>query len=134
MAPLLVKKYLLLLLTFYASTCFAEVGYVEPWGRDTALVKRESSNTSLPPKKSNLWIKMATGIIHFHQKVISPVDGPRSHYRPSSSHYMLQAMQKHGFAQGFIMGCDRLLRENSDPWLYKKTRDEGMLLKWDPVK
>ena len=53
-------------------------------------------------------------VIDFHQKVISPVDGPRSHFRPSSSQYMRQAMHNYGFFKGYIMGCDRLLRENSE--------------------
>jgi putative component of membrane protein insertase Oxa1/YidC/SpoIIIJ protein YidD len=71
-------------------------------------------------------------VIRFHQEIISPVDGPRSHFRPSSSQYMLQAVQKHGSLQGFIMGCDRLLRENSDAWVYRTTEYNGALYKWDP--
>jgi putative component of membrane protein insertase Oxa1/YidC/SpoIIIJ protein YidD len=70
--------------------------------------------------------------IWFHQNVISPVDGPRSHFKPSSSNYMLQAIQKHGFIQGYMMGCDRLLRENSDPWIYRTAVIDGALWKIDP--
>ena len=72
--------------------------------------------------------------IRFHQEVISPADGPRSHFIPSSSQYTLESMRKYGFLQGFTMGCDRLMRENDDPWVYRKTRDSaGREMKWDPV-
>jgi putative component of membrane protein insertase Oxa1/YidC/SpoIIIJ protein YidD len=72
--------------------------------------------------------------IRFHQEVISPADGPRSHFIPSSSQYTLEAMKKYGFFKGYIMGCDRLMRENSDGWVYRETRDgAGKRMKWDPV-
>jgi putative component of membrane protein insertase Oxa1/YidC/SpoIIIJ protein YidD len=73
-------------------------------------------------------------MIGFHQRVISPADGPRSHFIPSSSQYTLNAMRKYGFFQGVAMGCDRLMRENKDPWIYRLTLDqEGKLIKYDPV-
>ena len=76
----------------------------------------------------------AQKMIRFHQCVISPADGPRSHYNPSSSYYTLDAMKKYGFLQGFVMGCDRLMRENSDPWVYRTCRlEDGTVLKLDPV-
>ena len=81
----------------------------------------------------NIAIKCAEALIHFHQNVLSPVDGPRSHFRPSSSTYMLEAIHKYGFMKGFIMGCDRLLRENSDDWCYKTIESEGKLYKYNPV-
>ena len=72
--------------------------------------------------------------IRFHQEVISPADGPRSHYIPSSSQYTLEAMRKYGFFQGYVMGCDRLMRENNEEWVYRKTYDgAGRKMKWDPV-
>jgi hypothetical protein len=53
----------------------------------------------------------------------------------SSSQYTLDAMKKYGFLKGFTMGCDRLMRENDDPWVYRKTVDSiGHPMKWDPVK
>jgi uncharacterized protein len=78
--------------------------------------------------------KFAEAMIAFHQKVISPADGPRSHYIPSSSQYTLEAMRHYGFFKGYLMGCDRLMRENSDPWVYRTTRDgAGHVIKYDPV-
>jgi putative component of membrane protein insertase Oxa1/YidC/SpoIIIJ protein YidD len=110
--------------------CFAEVGYVEPWGKDSGLryIPQESAPEQKPLSPLGY---LATQVIRFHQNVISQIDGPRSHYRPSSSQYMQEAIHKYGFFKGFIMGCDRLLRENDDPWLYRTTLYEGRLYKAD---
>ncbi|MGR3973880.1 MAG: membrane protein insertion efficiency factor YidD [Candidatus Rhabdochlamydia sp.] len=102
---------------FFPLCLFALPGYHEPWGKDAHLSLVHPQKPRLP-SQSPLAYGMKV-IIKFHQDVISPVDGPRSHFRPSSSSYMLQAINKHGFLKGYLMGCDRLLRENSDPWVYR---------------
>ncbi|PJD94175.1 MAG: hypothetical protein CK425_11920 [Parachlamydia sp.] len=108
----------------------------DPWGKDAELAKCptkriESHSASC---KTPVLGMLGEKVIRFHQEVLSPADGPRSHFLPSSSQYMLEAMRKYGFFQGFSMGCDRLMRENSDPWVYPKTLDRsGTLMKWDPV-
>jgi uncharacterized protein len=123
------------LLIFSPVLLHAIPGYFEPWGKDADL--------SYPPPhpftqevkpKHSLAIRVAEQIILFHQNVLSPVDGPRSHFRPSSSTYMMQSMQKHGFIMGFFMGCDRLIRENSDPWVYRTIETEGKIFKYDPIR
>ncbi len=77
---------------------------------------------------------MAECLITFHQEVISPADGPRSHYYPTSSHYTMDAIHKYGFFRGWIMGCDRLMRENNDPWIYRTTPGRYHCdTKYDPV-
>lgn len=122
---------------FFLCFCFpllidALPGYFEPWGTDADLkypIERCQENQ---PKRT-VAVYIAEKIILFHQNVISPVDGPRSHFRPSSSSYMMQAIQKFGFIQGFIMGCDRLIRENSEDWVYPKIEENGKLFKHDPV-
>ncbi|MCB1113650.1 MAG: membrane protein insertion efficiency factor YidD, partial [Chlamydiia bacterium] len=54
---------------------------------------------------------------------------------PSSSQYTLEAMRKHGFYKGFLMGCDRLQRENNQDWVYRKGVDgRGVEIKLDPVR
>ena|SRR3990167_4756259 len=117
---------------FYSSVLFASPGYYEPWGKDSGL--------KVPPptvQTSDLSIatRIAEKIIRFHQNVISPVDGPRSHFRPSSSQYMLLAMHRYGFLKGYIMGCDRLLRENDEEWVYRTIQMEnGQIFKYDPAK
>lgn len=110
----------------------AETMYREPWGKDAALIARTSQTPPLPRKKGRL-TQLAEQVILFHQNVLSPVDGPRSHFRPTSSRYMLLAMRRYGFVKGLIMGCDRLLRENEDPWVYRTVECEGVLFKWDPT-
>ena len=109
-------------------------GYYEPWGKDADLKYSPIEIAAPAPPKHSLGVKIAKQIILFHQNVLSPVDGPRSHFRPSSSEYMLQAMQKHGFVKGFFMGCDRLMRENSADWVYLKIEEDGKLFKHDPVR
>ncbi len=110
---------------------FSEVGYVTPWGQDALLCedcpKSNHCTISLSPMG-----KVAEAIILFHHKFITQIDGPRSHFRPSSSTYMLQAIRKHGFVKGYLLGCDRLLRENEDPWAYRMRLVEGKLYKWNP--
>ena len=109
-------------------------GYFEPWGKDENLrtpVQR-SSLYDIPPSRNPLVYGMDM-LVQFHQNVISPVDGPRSHFRPTSSRYMLLAMKRHGFIKGYLMGCDRLMRENSDPWVYRQKEINGVVYKWDPT-
>lgn len=109
-----------------------------PWGKDADLVdigrsSREGICCTSPVRISPLagWGVRA---IRFHQEVISPADGPRSHFIPSSSQYTLEAMKKYGFFRGYLMGCDRLMRENNDEWVYRHTLDgAGKTMKWDPV-
>ena len=125
----------LLLITLFSLTCFANaasVGYHTPWGKGKRLANHELSASS---KKKPLTIpeRVAKTVILFHQRVLSPTDGPRSHYRPSSSEYMKQAIEKHGFMMGYLMGCDRLLRENKDRWVYKSTLYCDAEYKYDPI-
>ena len=126
----------------FLSLCFATVfniaealpGYEVPWGKDSDLIEPPLSHIPpLPNAKPNLFIKMAEKVIWVHTDIISPVDGPRSHFRPTSSRYMLLAMKRHGFIKGFMMGCDRLLRENKDPWVYRTCNVDGIEYKWDPT-
>lgn len=122
----MVFKFILPLI--FCTSAYALPGYHEPWGKDSDL--RLPQPPSPPPPRTPLsWT--VEKIVRFHQTIISPVDGPRSHFRPSSSQYMLQAVQKHGL-EGIFMGFDRLLRENSDEWVYRTTLYEGDLYKYDP--
>lgn len=112
--------------------------FSDPWGKDADLSCRRSRPTSsqqcIACPRSSILTEIGDGLIVFHQQVISPADGPRSHFIPSSSQYTRDAMREYGFFQGFIMGCDRLMRENSDPWVYRTISDSsGKVMKWDPV-
>ena len=122
-------KLILLLFPFY---CFSM-----PFGKDADLVdfKFEEETHCSPPTASGPGVKISQVLIGFHQSVITQIDGPRSHFRPSSSQYTLDAIEKYGFFKGFILGCDRLLRENEEAWIYKERLNEhGELYKWDPVR
>jgi len=106
----------------------------QPWGKDADLALRRAPSSHCPC--STLFFgSLGERLIRFHQEVISPADGPRSYHKPSSSQYTLDAMRKYGFFYGFLLGCDRLMRENADPWIYPVVKDEaGDIFKWDPVK
>lgn len=122
------KIFTFLLLPFF---CFAEIGYVEPWGKHAGLKYQQEEKASHKEPALSPMGWLATQAIQFHQNVLTHIDGPRSHFRPSSSQYMKLAIQKYGFFKGFIMGCDRLLRENEDPWIYRTTLYDGKLYKVD---
>jgi putative component of membrane protein insertase Oxa1/YidC/SpoIIIJ protein YidD len=121
------------LLLFLPALLQASPGFRLPWGKDADL-KYSSAAEAPPSPNHSLGVRLAETVIRFHQQVISPVDGPRSHFRPSSSAYMLDAMHKYGFVYGFVRGCDRLMRENSDPWVYRNIEENGQLFKYDPVR
>lgn len=77
--------------------------------------------------------KLGHKIIRFHQKVLSPADGPRSHFIPSSSTYTYRAISQYGLWRGYLLGADRLIRENGEAWLYPKV-DHEFITKRDPVR
>ena len=115
-------------------TCFGHgaAGYFEPWGKDKTL-SIEAKTLSTPPKRRNPLSQAAEGVILFHQNVISPADGPRSHFRPTSARYMLLSMRRYGVIKGYLKGCDRLMRENKDPWIYRTITIDHKKYKFDPT-
>lgn len=111
--------------------------YAEPWGKDADLAASRKCCTPIPcgtKISTPLLGPVAESLIWLHQNVITQIDGPRSNFIPSSSQYTLEAMRKYGFFQGFGMGCDRLMRENEEEWVYPKVlAPNGKLTKWDPI-
>ncbi len=105
-------------------------GYEEPWGVDSEFFTHKSTS---PKKRKDPLSRIAETVILFHQNIISPVDGPRSHFRPTSARYMLLAIRRYGFFKGYAMGCDRLLRENKDPWVYRTVVIDNTKYKYDPT-
>jgi uncharacterized protein len=120
----------LLFFLFFLFNLEAQPGYFEPWGKDSDLIKPPSKKQEL---KSSLLTKISDAIIVFHQQVISPADGPRSHFRPTSSRYMQLAIHRYGFFKGYVMGCDRLLRENDEKWVYQTIKIDNQDFKFDPA-
>lgn len=120
---------------FFSALVTPFILYGNPWGKDADLACLSREELCAPsPCASNPAVSISTTLIRFHQNYITQIDGPRSHYLPSSSQYALDAIQKYGFLKGFILGCDRLLRENNEKWIYPVVLDkQGQLIKWDPV-
>lgn len=116
---------------FFFPLFLYSAGFYTPWGKDADILTPPKAHQE---EKHSIFTKVADKIILFHQKVLSPVDGPRSHFRPTSSKYMQLAMKKYGFLRGYIMGCDRLLRENEDPWVYRTIEIDGKRYKYDPAR
>ena len=78
----------------------------DPWGKDADIIRATPSSciVGVEPKCDTPVLgPFAEIMIGFHQNVISPIQGPRSHYNPSSSHYTLQAMREYGFLRGFVL-------------------------------
>lgn len=50
------------------------------------------------------------GIVRFYQRFISPLFPPSCRYYPSCSHYMIEAIEKHGSFKGSAMGIARISR------------------------
>ena len=105
-----------------------------PWGTDCELVgfDPEAAPCCEEKRRGNF---LAEILIAFHQDIISPADGPRSHFRPSSSQYALESIRTYGLFEGFLMGCDRLMRENDELWVYRiGYLPDGSPIKLDPVR
>lgn len=108
----------------------------EPWGVDSDLPLNNWMNghAETARKVNKPSTQICKAMIRFFQIYISPIDGPRSHFYPTSSQYALQAIQTHGVFKGIAMGCDRLMRENADPWVYPVKANDGIKRKLDPVR
>lgn len=120
---------LLLLLPLFLH---AQPGYFTPWGTDISLLKPKETYV-MPKARDNLLSQAFEKMIGFHQTHLNQIDGPRSHFRPCSSQYMLLSMRRYGVLKGYLKGCDRLLRENRDPWVYRTRVIAGKTYKYDPT-
>jgi putative component of membrane protein insertase Oxa1/YidC/SpoIIIJ protein YidD len=106
-----------------------------PWGKDVDLIDYKNKPQCIEEHvPANPVCAVAEALILFHKRVISPADGPRSNYLPNSSQYTLDAIRKYGFCYGFLLGCDRLMRENPDAWVYPVVLTDQGLRKYDPVR
>ena len=106
---------------------FLLFGFISPF---QDVDKKESSIK----KTDSIFEITSFWLIHLHQQYLTQIDGPRSHFYPCSSSFMKQAITKHGFFYGSLLGLDRLLRENDDPWIYKTKVIDHKKMKLDPVK
>ena len=109
---------------------YSESGFA-PWGIDAELTYPDTQTILTTPSMPKLVCKK---MILFFQNYISPIDGPRSSFYPTSSQYAKDAIEKYGVFKGIAMGCDRLMRENEDPWVYEITPNYGINRKIDFVR
>ncbi|MFZ0564610.1 MAG: membrane protein insertion efficiency factor YidD [Chlamydiales bacterium] len=118
---------------------FHEVGN-EPWGVDAEIIHIKSNTPENLVQKHHLGQKTCRVMIRFFQQYISPIDGPRSSFCPTSSQYALEAISKFGVFKGLLLGCDRLLRENKEMWVYDRIVQydecDGHIIerKYDPIR
>lgn len=119
----MVRILLFFFVMIFHPNCLSE----EPWGVDASLIVHKRASR---PKDG---INPGFYIIRFHQQFSTNIDSPRSHFVPSSSEYMRRAMSRHGPGLGFLLGCDRLLRENDEEWLYRQISTKSGRVKYDPV-
>ncbi|MCC5832933.1 MAG: membrane protein insertion efficiency factor YidD [Chlamydiales bacterium] len=108
--------------------------FSEPWGIDSEIAYTKIEKTQAQKPRTYATRSLCKAMIRFFQDYISPIDGPRSSFYPTSSQYALEAIQKYGVFRGISMGCDRLMRENSESWVYDRTDRYGIERKLDPVR
>ncbi|WP_136668158.1 membrane protein insertion efficiency factor YidD [Flavobacterium sp. H122] len=53
-------------------------------------------------------------LVRIYQYIISPLMPAACRYQPTCSHYMVEALQKHGPLKGFYLGIKRIL--SCHPW------------------
>ncbi|MES2812754.1 MAG: membrane protein insertion efficiency factor YidD [Bacteroidota bacterium] len=53
-------------------------------------------------------------LVRFYQIIISPLMPATCRYQPTCSHYMVQALKKHGVIKGLYLGTKRIL--SCHPW------------------
>ncbi len=122
-----------LLFSKLSAMTFSESGKM-PWGCDSDLLSAKRERIENESHKHTIGQKTCRAMIRFFQNYISPIDGPRSSFYPTSSQYTLDAIERHGILQGIGMGCDRLLRENGELWIYDLTDNYGITRKVDPIR
>lgn len=64
--------------------------------------------------RPSLGARMAMALVRAYQRYCSPLKPPVCIYTPSCSHYMVEAIQKHGALRGIWLGLTRLAR--CHPW------------------
>lgn len=75
--------------------------------------------------------KIGVKMIRFYQKYISPGLGSNCRYTPTCSEYTLEAILKHGFFKGCLLGAWRIIRCNPfSKGGFDKVPDKKNVVKW----
>jgi len=56
--------------------------------------------------------RLAVGLIHLYQRLLSPLLPPACKFHPTCSNYAVEALRTHGFARGGALATWRILRCN----------------------
>ncbi len=114
---------------FMLSIAMLAAASFAPWGKDAEMARKPAKKETIArhPIKQG-----AIALIQFFQKQISPIDGPRSSFIPTSSQYTKLAIERYGLL-GFFLGSDRLLRENKESWIWAVKETELGIRKLDPI-
>ena len=62
----------------------------------------------------NIFRKIFILPIRFYQLFISPMLGPKCRFKPTCSHYAIEAVEEWGILKGFWLGIKRILK--CHPW------------------
>ncbi len=92
----------------------------DPWGKDADIAQKKRDCIENPTQKGP-GVTFSTFSSASIKRSSRQQTAPRSHFIPSSSQYTLEAVRKYGFFKGWMLGCDRLMRENDEEWVYRKT-------------
>ncbi|MBA0921920.1 MAG: membrane protein insertion efficiency factor YidD [Nitrosospira sp.] len=57
-------------------------------------------------------LRIIIGLIRLYQVCLSPFFGPSCRFSPSCSHYVSEALTKHGWLRGVVLSMWRILRCN----------------------
>ena len=100
---------------FLTIILFSQNLSAQDWGNWNNKVPKTISSDSVPGKKNIYLETLHSRFIEFYQAKVSPMQGAKCPASPSCSVYTYAAMNKFRFAQGFIMGLERIyFRENRD--------------------
>ncbi len=55
-------------------------------------------------------VALLVGVVRIYQLTIKTILPPACRFHPSCSHYMIEALKKHGPVKGLLMGVYRILR------------------------
>lgn len=77
---------------------------------------------------------LASACARLYESVISPADGKRCPMYPSCSKYAALALSRHGWIEGILMTCDRLIRCGSDMKQYEPVNVHDWILRIDLPK
>jgi putative membrane protein insertion efficiency factor len=63
-----------------------------------------------PDQRPGLAAILAIGAVRVYQWTLAPLLGPACRFEPSCSHYMVEALARHGVLRGAWLGARRIAR------------------------